>query len=75
MEDDFKAPQGSIRSTWNPARLTLRGPLTDRKIERYQRQGWYSAEFKKARRDRQAVQRREGNWLHTTDGRMVYSPR
>lgn len=52
-------------------------PLTNRKISRYQKAGWYSADFRAIRRDRMNRQRnlsrREGSFL--IDGeRLIYSP-
>lgn len=72
----------AIRSGWNESLMILKGPLTDRKIGQYQRQGFYSQEFRQARRDRQAKKaekrnrglRREGSFLVGTDGRQIYSP-
>jgi hypothetical protein len=72
-----------IRSSWNETRILVRGPLTDKAIEKYRKQGWYSAEFKEARREmiarrnakrQERESRREGNFLVFTDGRKVYSP-
>ena len=78
MSDDFRAPQARMRSSWSETKLVMRGPLTDRKIAQYEKRGWYSAEFKAARRERmmqrQSV-KRDGNWLRMEDGRTVYSPR
>lgn len=57
--------------------------LTDRDIAKYERQGYYTSEFKEARRElmeRKAVKRkaretrREGNFLVFSDGHKVYSP-
>jgi hypothetical protein len=72
----------AIRSAWNESLMILKGPLTDRAIDRYQRQGWYSAEMKQARKERQEkkearrarAQKREGAFLVMNDGRKVYSP-
>lgn len=62
--------------------MILKGPLTDRKIGQYQRQGFYSEEYRTARRERQAKKaerrnrglRREGNLLVRQDGSPIYSP-
>ncbi len=80
MTDNFRAPQTPIRSTWNEARLLMRGRLTDKLISKYQRKGYYSHEFKEARRELMAKKKarrdavRSGNFLTTSDGRLVYSP-
>ena len=77
-KESFRAPQKPIKSSWNESRLVMRGPLTDKKIEQYKKQGWYSAELKRKRRElieQKNAMRREGNWLVTNDGRSVYSPR
>jgi len=72
-----------MRSSWNETRMLLRGPLTDKRIEYYRERGWYSAEFREARRGLIASQnakrqereaRREGNFLVFSDGRQIYSP-
>lgn len=55
----------------------VKGLLTDRKIEAYQKRGWYSSEFKEERRKFQEKKRafkRAGNWLESDDGRSIYSP-
>lgn len=78
MADDFRAPMARMRSSWSETKLVMRGPLTDRKIEQYQKRGWYSEAFKQARRERmakKATMRREGSWVHMEDGRTIYSPR
>lgn len=71
-----------IPSAWNIERLLRRGPLTDRQIAKYQARGFYSPEYRKARKeimDKKRVKRlelearREGNFL-TVDGRLIYSP-
>lgn len=73
----------AIRSSWNVTQMLIRGPLTDKKIEQYREAGWYSAEFREARREmmerkrvkrEQHEARREGNFLVFKDGRQVYSP-
>lgn len=63
-------------------RMMLRGPLTDRKIAKYAREGWYSNELREFRRERNAKRLakrqareaiREGNFIKQ-DGRLIYSP-
>lgn len=70
--------QSRIRSSWNEGRLVGRGPLTDKKIARYAKAGWFSLEFRQARRDFQARKqarraKREGNF-DVIDGRFIYRP-
>ena len=52
-------------------------PLTDRRIEYYEKRGWYEAENKAARKkraeERAARQQRKGNFVQR-DGRMIYCP-
>lgn len=55
--------------------------LTDRVIERYQEAGWYDIDAKMARKDRaeksfkkQKRDAREGNWVLSDTGSLVYSP-
>lgn len=69
----------SIRSAWSQTRLLVRGKLTDRKIEKYMAEGWYSQEVKDMRRERQARRnakkmKRDGSFLIAADGRKIYSP-
>lgn len=80
--DDFRDPMGQIRIGWNVTRMLRRGPLTDRQIEKYRREGWYSSELKEARREmlaRREARRsgggpvREGNFVRV-EGKLVYSP-
>jgi hypothetical protein len=76
--DNFRAPHAHMRSSWNETRMVMRGPLTDRAIARYQQAGWYSEEFRQARRDRmhrKAGVQRQGNWLTREDGQSIYSPK
>lgn len=68
----------AIKSSWNAEKLLMRGPLTDRKIEEYQQRGYYSPEYRQARRElmerkKASQEKRIGNFL-MVDGRMVYSP-
>jgi hypothetical protein len=65
-----------IRCAWNPAAMIRRGTLTDRKISQYAEAGFYSAEFRKARKEHneRKNRRREGNFDRTPDGRMIYRP-
>lgn len=59
----------------------MRGPLTDKQIERYRKMGFYSAEFKQARKELQDMRkrrrderRRDGNFVKDGEGRMIYAP-
>lgn len=74
---DGKPPR--LRSSWNTTAWLIRGPLTDRKIKKYMKQGWYSAEFKELRRRKMA----QKQWIYhnerisnffESDGRLIYSP-
>jgi len=67
-----------VSSTWNESRLRLGSPLTDKRIAKYAREGWYSADFRLARRELWAKQaqkraKREGNF-DIVDGRLIYRP-
>lgn len=58
-------------------RAILRGPLTDKKLDRYIRMGYYSAAARQARKEwRQRALRvkRQGKFLEMEDGRLVFSP-
>ena len=69
----------NLRSSWNTTAMLIRGPLTDRKIKKYEAQGWYSAEFKQARKAKMENKRikthlrRVSNFFEH-DGRLIYSP-
>lgn len=67
-----------IGSSWNVSRLIVKGELTDRKIKQYQKRGWYSQEFKDARKEFLAKKanrraKRDGSFL-SEGGRLIYSP-
>lgn len=67
--------EGRIKASWNSPKLSLRGPLTDRKIKAYQKAGFYSAEYKEARKrimDKNRL-RRTGNFIEV-GGRLIYTP-
>jgi hypothetical protein len=75
--------QQRIPSGWSEARLMRRKPLTDRKIAKYEALGYYSPEYRQARKDlieRKADKRearrkaREGNFDIAGDGRLIYRP-
>jgi len=61
--------------------MMVRRPLTDKKIASYESRGFYSPEFREARRELMArkaakaakYQQRQGNFIKI-DGRLVYSP-
>lgn len=78
MEHGDPGDATKLKSTWNEAKLIRKGYLTDRKIRRYEKLGYYSDEYRKARRERMEKKkkktRREGNWEITDDGRMIYKP-
>lgn len=62
--------------------MLIRGRLSDRKIEQYRKQGFYSSEYRQARKQRmkRKVFREEmnrvssGNFFEAEDGRLIYSP-
>lgn len=67
-----------LRSKWFD---TVVGKLlSDKRIRKYERMGFYTAEFKRQRKEvaarRQARNRsaREGNFVKADDGRLIYSP-
>lgn len=68
-----------LGSTWNVGKLVRGAKLTDKRISFYAKRGWYSAEFRNARRElmrgKQARQsKREGSFLND-GGRLIYSPK
>jgi len=55
------------------------GPLTDKKISRYEERGFYSEAFRDARREFWANRskkraKRDGNFLINPDGSKIFSP-
>lgn len=46
-----------IRSSWSEVRLSMGGRISDRKVEAYREQGFYSADLKMARAAYQARNR------------------
>lgn len=69
------AAAGRIMSSWNEAKLTGKGPLTDRKIDSYIKLGRYSAEYRQKRKELMEKKKlnRKGNFVER-DGRLVYCP-
>lgn len=78
--------EGRVRSAWDTAKLVRRGVLTDKKIRAYAKAGYYSAEYKAARKklmDKKTAQHnfynatqtftKRGNFIER-DGRLIYAP-
>lgn len=67
-----------LRSGWNPSAMLIRGKLTDKQIDRYIKAGYYSSDYRKARKEywkKKAERRRRfGNFEQAEDGRLVYNP-
>lgn len=62
-----------IRSSWRGHGTT--GPLTDKKISRYAKRGYYSLEFKEARKQfLERKYRRVGSFIDLGEGRLIYRP-
>lgn len=77
MGIDPRMPSG-IRSPWRPESLVRRGMLTDKKLAAYLKAGWFSEEFRQARKDLVAkrsgkVPKRVGSFFER-GGRLIYSP-
>lgn len=66
MDPRARYPRESMRG------LHMAGKLTDAKIARYKRLGYYSEEFREERRKR--MNKRKGNWIEQENGRIIYSP-
>jgi len=68
-----------ISGSWNPNRFLIGGKLTDKAISNYQERGWYTSEFKEARRELMEKKRikregkRTGSFIEKK-GRLIYSP-
>lgn len=66
----------------NWEKILITGPLTDQKIAKYQKRGYYTAEFRAARKElmvKKAAKRkqwheRNDNFRIADDGRLIYSP-
>ena len=76
--NEFDYPGPPLRSSWNATRMLIRGRLTDKKIEQYRKQGWYSEAFREARREFMAKKsagkiNRTGSFVVSGD-RMIYNP-
>lgn len=73
---------GRIRPSWNCEAMLIRGNLTDRKIEEYRKRGFYTAEYRDARKKlmeqkhfNRAMNRiSSGNFFEADDGRLIYNP-
>lgn len=64
--------------TGRPLENVVGKRLTDRRIAKYEKAGWYSPEMKQARKalaERKAGRKREGEYIRMEDGRLIYSPR
>lgn len=67
-----------IRSAWKESAMMRRGKLTDRKIAQYERKGFYSPEYRLARKElmeRKSKKQlaRSGNF-DLVDGRLIFNP-
>lgn len=72
---------GRIRPSWNCEAMLIRGNLTDRKIEEYRKRGFYSSEYRIARKklmDQKTFERNMNmagsNFVQAEDGRLIYNP-
>ncbi len=77
--DPYDFNENRVPSGWNEAKLMRRAPLTDRKIAEYEKRGYYSQEYRQARRDLQQRKeakrmQRQGNFDISSDGRLIYRP-
>lgn len=67
-----------IRSAWMELVLMRRGKLTNRKIAQYERKGFYSPEYRLARKE--LMERKKKKRLDRTgnfdlvEGRLIYNP-
>lgn len=66
-----------IRPSWNESRLAMRRALTDSQIDKYEKLGWFSEDFKRQRfllaEKRRGRHQREGNF-DIVEGRLIYRP-
>ena len=64
-----------IHCAFRPDQLIRKGKLTDKKIAKYEASGYYSDDFRQARKQLwQKKSQRRGNFDLTDDGRMIYRP-
>lgn len=66
-------PSVPIRSRWASSNVP-KGELTDKKINKYQKLGYYSPEYRQARKEFQAKKRARSGNFDLIDGRMIYRP-
>lgn len=66
---------GNMGNPWRSSKLMGAGELTDRKIEKYRELGFYSEEYRTARRERmKRKSTRVGNFIKSNDGKLIYCP-
>lgn len=67
--------ESRTRCGWNTAQMGCRTLLTDRQIVKYAKAGYYSAEFREARKkfNEKKQRKRQGNFT-MEGGRLIYSP-
>lgn len=76
--EHWTAPHPQVRTRW--PNMIVGGPLTDKRIDYYEKRGYYSEEVREGRRELRELRRkrqelkRTGNFLTTTEGRQIYSP-
>ena len=62
-----------IRSTWRCSGTI--GPLTDKKILHYHKEGYYSIEIKEARKEfLERKYKHRGSFIDMGEGRLIYRP-
>lgn len=65
---------GKVGSAWKSDAMSRRGLLTDRKIAKYAQMGYYTEEFREARKKHNEKKRiRIGSFVKEGD-RLIYSP-
>lgn len=74
-ENHTVATGGRMNPSWNEARMIVRGKLTDKKVARYEKMGFYSLEYRKLRKERmeKKAKARTSNFVENS-GRLIYSP-
>lgn len=75
QRSDLMAPEHARRFRTPNCYTNIVGrPLTDRKIRKYERAGWYSAENKAARKARAEKRQARSNFREGPEGRLIYCP-
>lgn len=72
---DLMAPEHARRYRTPNCYTNIVGkPLSDKKIAKYEAQGWYKDENKAARKARAEKRGKRSNFSQSPEGRLIYNP-